>query len=56
LYAIAAAGGNPARLTHTEGDVRSVVWTPDGKMLVYTLSQGNADLWTVDVSGLPKSK
>jgi Tol biopolymer transport system component len=49
-------GGSPTMITDTPGDECCPVWTPDGKTIVYELTQGNSDLWTVDVSGLLKGK
>src|SRR6266498_4086741 len=41
LYIVPITGGKPRNLTNSAEDERSVVWSPDGQLLAYTLhSQG----------------
>jgi TolB protein len=55
LYLINAAGGDPVLLTEVSGIVANLVWSPDGKLLLYQVGDegvsgapGNRDLWVVD--------
>jgi tricorn protease len=56
VYVVAAAGGEPRRLTHHPQDFGAVGWTPDGKSVLFSsarsaFANGVAQLFTVPVEG-----
>ena len=36
-------GGEPRRLTHVDGDIGTYAWSPDGKRIAFTMSEGAGD-------------
>ncbi len=54
VYVMPVAGGSPLRLTFQGGSVRTVGWTPDGRVIFANSLQGAGQteiLYTVDPSG-----
>lgn len=43
IWLLDLQGGEPRQLTHVEGDIGSYAWSPDGKRIVLTLSEGSSD-------------
>jgi len=60
VYVIAAAGGEPRRLTYHPAQDVPVAWAPDGKSIVFasnrTTERELPQLWTVPVAGGPAEK
>jgi eukaryotic-like serine/threonine-protein kinase len=53
LYIVPVSGGTARRVTRVEGEFSGMVWTADGKSLVFG---SNGDLWRVAVAGGARQK
>ncbi len=42
IWLLDLRGGEPRQLTHVEGDIGTYAWSPDGRRMVLTLSEGEA--------------
>lgn len=56
IYVVAAAGGDPRRLTYHPADLDVIGWTPDGKRIVFSsrrtaFAEGVVQLFTVPIEG-----
>lgn len=51
LYVADADGSNPRRLTTTSGAEGAPAWTPDGRRLVYQLTDGRPQIWIINADG-----
>jgi len=56
VYVVAAAGGDPRRLTYHSADLGVIGWTPDGKHIIFAtqrsaFAQGVVQLFTVPIEG-----
>lgn len=43
IWLLDLRGGEPRQLTHVEGDLGTYAWSPDGKKMVLTLSEGDSE-------------
>jgi dipeptidyl aminopeptidase/acylaminoacyl peptidase len=43
IWLLDLRGGEPRQLTHVSGDIGTYAWSPDGKRMVVTLSEGDGD-------------
>ena len=43
IWLLDLRGGEPRQLTHVEGDIGTYAWSPDGKKMVLTVSEGEPD-------------
>jgi eukaryotic-like serine/threonine-protein kinase len=49
---VPVTGGEPKRLTYTNGRIRGLTWAPDGAYLIYSSDVGGAiGLWKISVAG-----
>jgi Tol biopolymer transport system component/DNA-binding winged helix-turn-helix (wHTH) protein len=52
LFVVAAAGGEPVRLTFDNSLISGLAWTPDGREIVFSSNRaGPSSLWKVPVTG-----
>ena len=50
VYLVQAAGGEARRIADGYGDARSLAWSPDGRRLAWSSSEGRkAGIWVLDV-------
>jgi tricorn protease len=61
VYVVAAAGGEPRRLTYHPADIGVAGWSPDGKQIVFAsaraaFANGVVQLFTVPIEGGPATQ
>ncbi len=51
IYVMGADGGNQQRLTNNRSNDWSPSWSPDGKRIVFTMSDNGTEIYVMDADG-----